>query len=80
MNPNGAWTIFFADLSGGAQSDLVSWGLEVTAVPEPTTWALGIFGALAGAAGLARRWQERRAALDPAALLREGACLVRILF
>lgn len=39
-NPNGTWTLFVADLSSGGQSTLVSWGLGITAVPEPSTWAL----------------------------------------
>src|SRR5262249_46874696 len=47
LDPNGTWTIFFADMSSGAQSTLISWGLEVQPVPEPVTWALIIFGGLA---------------------------------
>jgi hypothetical protein len=43
MNPNGTWTLFIADLSGGEQSTLVSWSLDITAVPEPVNVALGIF-------------------------------------
>lgn len=38
--PNGQWTLFIADLSGGSQSTLVSWGLTVVTVPEPQTWAM----------------------------------------
>ena len=48
-NPNGVWTLFVADLSGGGQSTLVSWGLSVVTVPEPQTWT--IFGG-----GLAACW------------------------
>ena len=44
MNANGTWTLFLADLSGGEQSQLVSWSLDITAVPEPVNVALGIFG------------------------------------
>jgi hypothetical protein len=45
-NPNGHWTLFLSDLSaGGGQSQLASWSLEITAVPEPANVALGIFGA-----------------------------------
>jgi subtilisin-like proprotein convertase family protein len=44
MNPNGTWTLFLADLSSGAQSQLVSWSLDITAVPEPVNAALGILG------------------------------------
>jgi subtilisin-like proprotein convertase family protein len=46
QNANGDWTLFLADLSGSDTSTLVSWGLDISVVPEPTTWALGIFGAL----------------------------------
>jgi subtilisin-like proprotein convertase family protein len=57
-NPNGAWTIFFTDMAGGNDpSTLVSWGLEIEAVPEPTRLALGIFGILVIGVGVVRRWQ-----------------------
>lgn len=39
-NPNGTWTLFVADLQGGGQSTLVSWGLSVVTVPEPQTWTV----------------------------------------
>ena len=32
--------------SGGGQSSLVSWSLDITAVPEPVTMALGIFASV----------------------------------
>jgi hypothetical protein len=48
MNPNGTWTLFFADLSGGDQSTLVGWSLDITAVPEPVNVALIVFAVLAG--------------------------------
>jgi subtilisin-like proprotein convertase family protein len=50
MDPNGGWTLFVADLSAGAQSELVSWSLDITTVPEPSVLALGIMslGLLAG--------------------------------
>jgi hypothetical protein len=45
MNPNGTWTLFFADVSaGGGTSTLNGWSLDITAVPEPVNIALGIFG------------------------------------
>jgi len=48
LNPNGTWTIFFADLStGGGQSQVTSWSLNITAVPEPVSTALAIFGGVA---------------------------------
>jgi subtilisin-like proprotein convertase family protein len=46
-NPNGNWTLFFADMASGGGSGpptLTSWSLEITAVPEPVNVALGIFG------------------------------------
>jgi hypothetical protein len=54
MNPNGTWTIFFADLSSGAESQLVSWSLGITAVPEPVNVALGVFAGLFVVVTLAR--------------------------
>ena len=48
LNPNGTWTLFLADTSGGNLNSLTSWSLDVTAVPEPITVALGIFGGLFG--------------------------------
>jgi subtilisin-like proprotein convertase family protein len=50
-DPSGEWTLFLSDLDFGEQGQLVSWGLVITAVPEPTTLALalvcagGFFGA-----------------------------------
>ena len=41
VDPNGAWTLFIADLApGGGQSTVVNWGLTVMTVPEPQTWTL----------------------------------------
>jgi subtilisin-like proprotein convertase family protein len=59
LNPNGTWTLFFADMSGGSQSQVVSWGLDITAVPEPANVALGIFGGLLAVGGF---WRARRSA------------------
>ena len=47
IDPNGTWTLFLADMSGGGQSTLNSWGLTIVTVPEPQTWAM-----LAGGAGM----------------------------
>ena len=52
---NGTWTLFIADLSGGGQSTLVSWGLTISTVPEPQTWAM-----LAGGAGMLLMFRRRR--------------------
>lgn len=44
---DGTWTLFFADLaSGGGTSELNSWSLGITVVPEPINAALGLFGVL----------------------------------
>ena len=46
---DGMWTLFFADLSsGGGSSQLTSWSLDITPVPEPVGTALAVFGGLAG--------------------------------
>jgi subtilisin-like proprotein convertase family protein len=62
LNPNGTWTLFLADLSGGETSTLVSWGLEIEAVPEPTTWALVGFGFIFLGVGTVRVIRARRLA------------------
>ncbi|MEI8043021.1 MAG: hypothetical protein WCL11_16540 [Verrucomicrobiota bacterium] len=54
-NPNGAWTLFFADESAGNVASLSSWNVNVTAVPEPANVALAIFGVCAAGVGLGRR-------------------------
>lgn len=59
-NANGTWTLFLADLAGGDQSSLVSWGLTISVVPEPITWALGIFAGLFGIFKVTARRQSRK--------------------
>jgi len=39
-NLAGDWTLFAADLSSGGQAKIISWGLEITVVPEPQETAL----------------------------------------
>jgi len=65
LNPNGTWTLFFADMAGGGgQATLNGWSLEVQAVPEPINQALAMFGM--GAAGMiAWRWFRRSPATPP---------------
>jgi subtilisin-like proprotein convertase family protein len=49
-SPNGTWSLFIADLSGGGVTTVNSWGLQmdIVAVPEVETW---VAAALAGAVG-----------------------------
>ena len=56
-DPSGEWTLFLSDLDFGEQGQLVSWGLVITAVPEPGTMALVLLGAggIFGARRLLRR-------------------------
>jgi len=69
LDANGAWTLFLADLSGGQQSTLAGWGLELTTIPEPTTWMLlGLGAVMAAARGM--RWSRRRAAGKSGRILR----------
>jgi hypothetical protein len=60
MNPNGTWTLFFADVSaGGGQAVVNGWSLDITAVPEPVNVALGLFGVVF-AGVTAARWRLNR--------------------
>jgi len=61
MNPNGAWTLFFADMSGGSVSTLTSWSLNIEPVPEPVTVALCIAGVIFGGFRFVRHFRSRRA-------------------
>jgi len=57
-NPNGNWTLFFADVvNGGGNTTLNSWSLDISAVPEPVSLALGVFVAmLLALAGVRWAW------------------------
>ncbi len=57
LNPNGNWTLFIADMNQYGTVTLDSWGLNVTAIPEPAT---ALILALGGAViGLYRRFFGR---------------------
>ncbi len=45
LDANGGWTLFVADLSGGDEHTLNSWGMEITGVPEPANATLLVLGA-----------------------------------
>ena len=47
MDPNGVWSLYVSDLSAGGEGTLVGWGLEISAVPEPSTATLLASGAAA---------------------------------
>lgn len=59
LNPNGAWTLFLADLEQGGTARLDSWSLSVTAVPEPPKAALATTVVLL-CYGVVRRLQKRK--------------------
>jgi PEP-CTERM motif len=49
-NPNGTWSLYIADdvvQGDGETGSITGWTLDVTAVPEPSTWALLIAGSAA---------------------------------
>jgi subtilisin-like proprotein convertase family protein len=58
-SPSGQWTLFLANLDYGEQGQLVSWGLVITAVPEPSSVELALVGL--GIFFGARRLVRRRA-------------------
>jgi subtilisin-like proprotein convertase family protein len=47
IDPNGLWTLYIADVSSGGEGALLSWGLQITTVPEPTFLTLTGLGLLA---------------------------------
>jgi subtilisin-like proprotein convertase family protein len=40
LDPNGTWTFFAADLDGGGSTTLISWGLTLETIPEPSNSCL----------------------------------------
>ena len=62
-NPNGSWSLFIADLSGGGVSTVQSWGLQmdIVAVPEVETWVAAALAGMFGAFWLNRQIWGRKA-------------------
>jgi subtilisin-like proprotein convertase family protein len=59
-DPNGIWTLFFADRAAVDASTLNSWSLDITAVPEPVNVALALFGVVfAGVTSVQWRLQRQ---------------------
>lgn len=54
-NPNGSWTLFFADVAPAAVSTIQSWTVSIEAVPEPSVIGLAVLGAIALAIHRPRR-------------------------
>lgn len=55
LNANGVWTLAISDFAETGESTLVSWGLQLTGVPEPRTYALATGVALMAFASMGRR-------------------------
>jgi hypothetical protein len=61
FNPNNIWALNLWDSStSGIENSLVSWTLEITAVPEPVNVALGIFAGVFAVGGLCRTQPVRK--------------------
>jgi subtilisin-like proprotein convertase family protein len=64
LNANGTWTLFLADMAAGNQSTIVSWSLDITTVPEPSSTAVAALalGILAATKAGQRKnaWVQRR--------------------
>jgi subtilisin-like proprotein convertase family protein len=60
QNPNGTWTLFIADSSGGEISTLTGWSVDVTAIPEPGSLSLLLAGALTLGGVSLRRLRRRQ--------------------
>ncbi len=69
-DPNGAWTIFFADRGAGDVSTLNSFSLSITPVPEPINVALAVFGVTMGLVALARSKAVKRMFAGKAEMLK----------
>jgi subtilisin-like proprotein convertase family protein len=65
LDANGTWTLYVADLEPGGAGTLASWGLQITAVPEPGQFAAAT-GALLLAWGIWSRRHRTGAQPSPA--------------
>ena len=56
-SPNGTWSLFIADSSGGGVSTVQGWGLQmdIVAVPEIETWVAAALAVIFGAIWVNRR-------------------------
>jgi hypothetical protein len=64
LDPNGAWSLYIEDMSGGSMTTVTSWGLDlnIVAVPEVETWVAAALAGLFGAFWLNRQiWGPKRA-------------------
>ena len=61
-DPNGSWTLFIADVSGGFTSTLNGYTVDVAAVPEPAETAL-VMGAILGLTALVLKKRNNKAQL-----------------
>jgi hypothetical protein len=59
-NPNGIWTLYFADMAALNTATLDSWSVGITEVPEPVNVALALFGAVIGTAQIIRVVRGRK--------------------
>jgi hypothetical protein len=64
LNPNDNWTLSLANPSGAFDNSLVSWSLDITAVPEPVNVALGIFAGVFMVVGVAKSMRKRSPVRD----------------
>jgi len=62
LDPNGTWTLFVSDLSGGGVTTLAGWGLDLNlvAIPEVETYVAAALAGLFGAFWLNRQIWGRK--------------------
>ena len=61
-NPNGSWTLFISDRSGGDVATLNGYSVSVTAVPEPAQTVL-VMGAILGLTAIVLKRRNHKAPL-----------------